>query len=365
VTRTLTIDGVEISDETPTYVIAEIGHNHGGDLDTAMQLFDEARRAGAHAVKLQKRDNRSLYTREAFDKPYENENSYGATYGEHREALEFGREEYQALIEYAERIGVTFFATAFDMPSAAFLAELDMPAYKIASADLRNIPLLRHVASFGKPMVLSTGASSMEDVERAHAAVAEINPQIALLQCTAGYPAKWDELDLGVIQTFRAMFPETVIGLSSHDNGIAMAVAAHALGARVIEKHFTLDRVLKGTDHRFSLEPQGLRKMCRDLSRLHVAMGDGRKKMYESEAAPAIKMAKKLVAARDLPAGHVLEADDIAMKSPGDGLAPFELENVLGRRLTRPLVADEGLRLDVLEERSEQALAAASAPDAG
>ncbi len=285
-TRTLTIDGVVISDETPTYVIAEIGHNHGGDLDTAMHLFDEARRAGAHAVKLQKRDNRSLYTRAAFDKPYENENSYGATYGEHREALEFGREEYEALIAYARRIGVTFFATAFDMPSAAFLAELDMPAYKIASADLRNIPLLRHVASFGKPMVLSTGASSMEDVERAHAAVAEINPQIALLQCTAGYPAEWDELDLGVIQTFRELFPETVIGLSSHDNGIAMAVAAHALGARVIEKHFTLDRVLKGTDHRFSLEPQGLRKMCRDLSRLHVAMGDGPRRSMTARPRP-------------------------------------------------------------------------------
>ncbi|MEA2144096.1 MAG: sialic acid synthase [Solirubrobacteraceae bacterium] len=364
-TRTLTIEGVEISDETPAYVIAEIGHNHGGDLNAAMHLFDEARRAGAHAVKLQKRDNRSLYTREAFDKPYENENSYGATYGEHREALEFGREEYEALIEYAQRIGVTFFATAFDMPSAAFLSALDMPAYKIASADLRNIPLLRHVAAFGKPMVLSTGAASMEDVERAHAAAGEINPQIALLQCTAGYPAAWDELDLGVIQTFRELFPETVIGLSSHDNGIAMAVAAHALGARVIEKHFTLDRAQKGTDHRFSLEPQGLRKLCRDLSRLHVAMGDGTKKMYESEAAPAIKMAKKLVAARDLPAGHVLEACDVAMKSPGDGMAPFEIDNVLGRRLTRPLLEDEALRLEVLEEQSEEALAAASAPDAG
>jgi len=360
VIRTLTIDGRQISDETPTYVIAEIGHNHQGDLDQAMHLFDEARRAGAHAVKLQKRDNRTLYTREAFDKPYEHENSFGATYGEHREALEFGRAEYQELIAYSQRIGVTFFATAFDLPSADFLAELDMPAYKIASADLRNIPLVRHVASFGKPVVISTGASTLEDVQRAHDAAAEINPEIALLQCTAGYPAAWDELDLAVICTFRDLFPSTVIGLSSHDNGIAMAVAAHALGARVIEKHFTLDRVLKGTDHRFSLEPQGLRKMCRDLTRLHVAMGDGSKKIYESEAAPAMKMAKKLVAARDLPAGQVLEREDVAMKSPGDGLAPFELDRVLGRRLTRPLVADEALRFEVLEE----ALAAASAADA-
>ena len=363
-TRTLTIDGRLISDATPTYVIAEIGHNHQGDLGKAKRLFDEARSAGADAVKLQKRDNRTLYTRAAFDKPYEHENSFGLTYGEHREALEFGRAEYLELIAYAQRIGVTFFATAFDVPSADFLAELDLPAYKIASADLRNLPLLRHVASFGRPMVISTGASQLADVLRAHAAVAEIHAEIALLQCTAGYPAAWEELDLGVITTFRELFPDTVIGLSSHDNGIAMAVAAHALGARVVEKHFTLDRALKGTDHRFSLEPQGLRKLCRDLGRLHVAIGDGTKKVYASETAPATKMAKKLVAARRLPAGHVLEAEDVAMKSPGDGLAPYELERVVGRRLLRALAEDEGLRLDMLEEQSEDALAAVSAADA-
>lgn len=361
--RTLTIDGREISDSTPSYVIAEIGHDHQGDLDQAMHLFDEARRAGAHAVKIQKRDNRTLYTREAFDKPYENENSFGPTYGLHREALEFGRGEYEELIAYSRRVGVTFFATAFDLRSADFLAELDMPAYKVASADLRNLPLLRHVASFGKPMVISTGASTLEDVKRAHQAVGEINPQVALLQCTAGYPAAWEELDLSVIATFRELFPDTVIGLSSHDNGIAMAVAAHTLGARIIEKHFTLDRVMKGTDHRFSLEPQGLRKMCRDLSRLHVALGDGAKKVYESEAAPALKMAKKLVAARDMPTGHVLGAADIGMKSPGDGLPPYEFDRVIGRRLLHPVTEDQSLTFEMLEDDSQPALAAVRRAD--
>jgi len=363
--RRLVIDGREISDPTPSYVIAEIGHNHQGDLDQAMHLFDEARRAGAHAVKIQKRDNRTLYTREAFDKPYENENSFGPTYGLHREALEFGRSEYEELIAYSRRVGVTFFATAFDLPSADFLAELDMPAYKIASADLRNLPLLRHVASFGKPMVISTGASTLDDVRRAHEAVGEINPQVALLQCTAGYPAAWEELDLGVIATFRELFPDTVIGLSSHDNGIAMAVAAHTLGARIIEKHFTLDRVMKGTDHRFSLEPQGLRKMCRDLARLHVALGDGTKKAYASEAAPALKMAKKLVAARDLPTGHVLGTEDIAMKSPGDGLPPYEYDKVIGRRLVHPVAEDQALTFELLEDEAQPALAAVRSADGG
>jgi N-acetylneuraminate synthase/sialic acid synthase len=350
VTRRLTIDGVEISDAGPAYVIAEIGHNHQGSLEQAMQLFDEARRAGVHAVKLQKRENRSLYTGAAFDKPYEHENSFGATYGIHREALEFDRDDYLVLVEYARRIGVTFFATAFDIPSADFLDELDMPAFKIASADLRNVPLLRHVAALGRPMVISTGAATIDDVQRAYDEITEINPELAILQCTAGYPAAWHELDLAVIRTYRERFPDTVIGLSSHDNGIAMAVAAHVLGARIIEKHFTLDRAMKGTDHAFSLEPQGLRKMCRDLARLHVALGDGAKKVYDSEAAPALKMAKKLVAARDLPAGHVLDHDDVAMKSPGDGLPPYELGRILGRRLRRPLVQDTALTFEVLAE---------------
>ena len=150
--RALRIDDVEIADEGDCYVIAEIGHNHQGSVEKAKQLFDEAKACGAHAVKLQKRDNRGLYTREMFNKPYENENSYGATYGEHREALEFGRAEYVELQAYAAEIGITFFATAFDLASADFLAELDMPAYKIASADLINTPLLRHVAAAGKPV---------------------------------------------------------------------------------------------------------------------------------------------------------------------------------------------------------------------
>lgn len=145
-TRSLRIGDDVITDGGECYVIAEIGHNHGGSLETALELFEAAKSAGADAVKLQKRDNRSLYTHEMFNKPYENENSYGATYGEHREALEFGRSEFEELKACANELGVTFFSTAFDLPSADFLAELEMPAYKVASADLSNSPLMRHVA---------------------------------------------------------------------------------------------------------------------------------------------------------------------------------------------------------------------------
>jgi sialic acid synthase len=359
--RALRIDEFEITEDGDAYVIAEIGHNHQGSVEKAKQLFDEAKASGAHAVKLQKRDNRGLYTREMYNKPYENENSYGATYGEHREYLEFGKAEYEELKAYAAEIGITFFATAFDLASADFLAELDMPAYKIASADLINTPLLRHVAEVGKPMILSTGGATLDDVRRGYETVAEINPQVALLQCTAGYPAEWTELDLRVIGTYRECFPTAVVGLSSHDNGIAMAVAAYVLGARMIEKHFTLNRALKGTDHRFSLEPVGLRKMVRDLRRTRLALGDGMKTMYPSETEPIVKMAKKLVAARDLPAGHVLRNEDIAMKSPGDGLPPYELDRVVGRTLRHPISADTSLTFELLEELLPEAEATAAA----
>jgi N-acetylneuraminate synthase/sialic acid synthase len=226
-----------------------------------------------------------------------------------------------------------------------------MPAYKIASGDLTNTPLLRYIAKIGKPIVFSTGGGTLDDVRRAYDTLAAENDQLAVLQCTAGYPAEWDELDLNVIRTYRDVFPDVTVGFSSHDNGIAMAVAAYVLGARVVEKHFTLNRAMRGTDHVFSLEPQGMRKLVRDLRRTRVALGDGTKTMYPSEVGPATKMSKKLVAARDLPAGHVLAEADVALKSPGDGLPPYELERVVGSVLRHPVVEDTPLTFELLDER--------------
>jgi len=299
-------------------------------------------------VKLQKRDNRSLFTRAAYERPYDNENSFGATYGEHREALEFGESEYRELKAWAREIGVTMFATAFDFPSVDFLAKLEMPAYKVASGDLKNIPLLKYIARVGKPIILSTGGGTMEDVHRAYDAIMPINPQLCILQCTAGYPAAFEELNLRVITTFRERFPQTVVGLSSHDNGIAMALAAYLLGARVVEKHFTLNHTWKGTDHAFSLEPIGFQKMVRDLRRARIALGDGVKRVYPSEVAPMVKMGKQLVAARDLPAGHALRPEDIAIKSPGGGLEPYEIDKVIGRTTRVPLQQDQAISFDIL-----------------
>jgi sialic acid synthase len=340
----------DIGDHAKCYVIAEIGHNHQGSVEKARELFREAKLAGAHAVKLQKRDNRGLYTRAAYNKPYDNENSFGSTYGEHREFLEFGLTEYRELQAYAAELGLDFFSTAFDFASAGFLRGLDVPAYKIASGDLKSTPLLKHVAGFGKPIIISTGGAMIEDVQRAYDTIMPINQQLAILQCTAGYPAAVEELDLRVINTYRDTFPGAIIGFSSHDNGIAMPVAAYMLGARIVEKHFTLNRASKGTDHAFSLEPVGLRKMVRDLERTYKALGNGVKKIYESEKAPIAKMGKSLVVARDLPGGHVLGPDDIVMKSPGGGIPPYELNKVLGRVTLRPLVEDDFLTFEVLSK---------------
>ena len=352
--RTLRIGNHEIGDHTPCYVIAEIGHNHQGKVEKARELFREAKLAGAHAVKLQKRDNRGLYTRAAYNKPYDNENSFGATYGEHREFLEFGLQEYRELQGYARELEVDFFATAFDLASAEFLGELDVPAFKIASGDIKSTPLLEHVAGFGKPMIISTGGAVVDDVQRAYDTIMAINPQLGILQCTAGYPAAFEELDLRVVGQYRERFPGAVIGFSGHDNGIAMPVAAYVLGARIVEKHFTLNRAMKGTDHAFSLEPVGLRKMVRDLERTYKALGDGVKKIHDSEKAPIIKMGKSLVVARDLPAGHILSADDIVMKSPGGGIPPYEFGDVIGRITLTPMYEDDFLSFEMLSKPSAE-----------
>ncbi len=358
--RELVLGGRRIADDTPCFVVAEIGHNHQGSVEKAKELFRAARDCGVDAVKLQKRDNRTLFTRAAYEAPYDNENSFGATYGEHREALELGRDEYLELQAFARELGLVFFATAFDGASADLLAELDVPAFKIASGDLGNTPLLRRVASFGKPLVLSTGGATIEDVDRAVDAVAGLNDQICLLQCTAAYPASVEELNLGVIATLRERYPDFVVGLSDHQDGIAMSLVAYMLGARVIEKHFTLSHAAKGTDHAFSLMPEGMRKLVRDLHRVPAAIGDGVKRRYPSEEAPLRKMGKQLVAARVLEAGHVLEEADVAIRSPADGgLPPYELDAVLGRRLTRPLVEDEAIVPDVLEPAAQPAAVAA------
>ena len=343
-TRELLIENVLISDTSDAFVIAEIGHNHQGSVDLCEKFFKSAAKSGATAVKLQKRNNKLLYTKSYFNSPYVGPTSFGETYGLHREFLEFGKQEYKYLQQVAKELNLIFFATAFDFASADFLLELNVPVIKIASGDLRSAPLIAYLGKQDIPLIISTGGSNLQEITRA---LEDVNPnKIGLLQCTAAYPAEAEEMDLLAIKQFRGIFPNTVIGLSSHDRGIAFPIAAYTLGARIIEKHFTLDRSMKGTDHAFSLEPAGFDKMVRDLKLLKVALGDGHKKIYEKETEPIRKMSKMLVYSGDFTAGTVISLDHFSLKSPCDGLNPQAVDYLINKKLHVDVLTNQIVKLE-------------------
>ena len=291
--RKLTIDGQVITDGNPCYVIAELGHNHGGSVTTAQAMIDAAADAGCDAVKFQCRHNATLYSPALLKAPYENENSYGKTYGEHRAALELPKSALRDLFAYARQFDLTPFATAFDEPSVDLLMGLQAPALKLASGSLTDRPLLEYAAHTQGPIILSTGGGTMDDIDRAVGWILPINHRLALLHCTASYPPVAAEVNLRVISTLRERFPDLVIGFSSHSPGIALSLVAVALGARIFEHHFTLSRASKGTDHGFSLEPKGMATLCEDTAKIQMALGTGVKQYYDSERKPISKMRRR------------------------------------------------------------------------
>ena len=335
-----------ISRDGEPYLVGEIGNNHGGDVKRAIAMMSTLKAAGWHAAKLQKRTNIDLFTREMYHSAYTGRNAYAGTYGSHREALEFNKDEYRTLIAWAEEIGLHFFATAFDFRAADFLNDLNMPAFKMASGDITNTPLLRYVANFGRPMIISTGGATLGDVKRAVDVVLSVNEQLCVMQCTAAYPCPpegegYEVFNLSAIQTFRKSFQDVVVGFSDHQSGVALGPAALALGAVVFEKHVTFDRTAKGTDHPFSLEPVGQRKYARDIQRAYEAMGDGIKRPFDCEQEPLRKMAKSIVASRELLKGTKLAAEDVAYKAPSGGEPPYRIYEFIGRETKHHLVRDQ------------------------
>ena len=351
--KTINLKKSIVSDQGPCFVIAEIGHNHQGNLKVAMDMIKAAADCEVDAVKFQKRDNKSLYTKSMYDRPYDNENSFGLTYGEHREFLEFGWDEYVTLKELAEDKGIEFMCTAFDFKSVDFLEKLGITSYKVASGDLTNVPLLEYIARTKKPIFLSTGASTLDEIHIAYGRINKYHDKICLLHTTCAYPTEYEDLNLNVIKTLKQEFPDAIIGYSGHDNGILAAVVAYMLGARVVEKHFTLNHSWKGTDHKFSLEREGLRKQVRDLRRIDRCLGDGHKSVQDFEASAKMKMGKSLYAARDLPSEHVLIKEDIAIKSPGDGLAPYRIEEIVGKKLKAPIKQESLISLKCVRTMEE------------
>jgi len=328
-----------IGDDQPCFIVAEVGQNHNGDVAIAKELIDNIAFYRADAVKLCKRDVHSDLTRAAYDEPYYGPQSFGATYGEHREFLELSSKQYEELKRYATAKDVLFFATACDMKSVDLLERVGVPLYKVASRDLTNLPLLDYMAQTGKPILLSCGMDSMEEVGDAVDTIRKHHAKIVLLQCTSGYPTHYEDVNIRAMHTLRRTF-DVLVGMSDHTIGIMVPVVAAALGAVVVEKHVTLARHMKGTDHSCSLEPEGLRRVVRDIRNLELAMGDGVKRVPEVAAATRAKLCRSLVSRSDIPAGTVLTEEMLCLKSPGTGLKWRERERLVGKRVLRDIPAD-------------------------
>ena len=296
------------------YVIAEIGGNHNGSIETAMKLIDMATLAGANAVKFQKRSNRTLFTEEMYNRPYD---GYGPTYGQHREALEFDFSQFETLRDYAASKKVDFLVTPFDVESVEFLEILGVKQYKVASASVTNLILLEAIAETGKPVIMSAGGQSANAVAKA----AHYLDRFAILHCVAAYPCPPEMMNLRRIAVFKKIFG-CPIGLSDHQDGIALGPAAYALGARIFEKHITLDHSAKGTDHAFSLEFFGFMQYIKYLNQTAEALVWHDQPM-EQEIAPITKMGQSLYWARDLQRGAIIEVDDMAVQSPQHPDGPF------------------------------------------
>tara|TARA_Y100001968_G_C19450968_1_gene768576 strand:+ start:4144 stop:5193 length:1050 start_codon:yes stop_codon:yes gene_type:complete len=329
---TIKLNNILIGENNPTFIIAEIGINHQGDINIAKELIKKAKEAGADAVKFQKRTVTRILTKEGLKAPYENPNSFGKTYGEHKIALELSEDDYKILFDFSNNLGVLFSASGWDEESIDFLDKLGVSFFKMASADLTNFPLLEHTAKKNKPMILSTGMADMSIVKNAYELVKKINNNIAILQCTSTYPAKFNEIHLNVIKTYKKEFPEAIIGYSGHELGIAIPTVSVALGARIIERHFTLDRTMKGGDHAASLEPTGFQKMVRDIRHIEDALGSSEKKIQESEKPIFKKLGKSLVTINHIPSGTIIQRDMITTKGPGTGISPMKINDILGKK---------------------------------
>ena len=331
------------------YVIAEAGVNHNGDLELARRLVDVAAQSGADAVKFQTFKAERLATVDAPKAHYQHDTTGGESQFAMLQRLELSQEDHHNLSAYCHRKGIAFISTPFDQESADFLAELDVPFFKVASPELTNLPLLSHIARIGKPMIVSTGASDIAEVAVAVRAIEETgNRRLVLLHCVSNYPADPADVNLRAMHTMARAFGVPV-GFSDHTLGTEVAIAAVALGACVVEKHFTLDRTMAGPDQRASLEPNELTAMVVGIRKVEKAIGHGRKVPKASEADLIETMRKSLVAARDIPAGVTMTAELMESMRPGTGLPPSVSQYIVGRRTRLPIGTHQILRLDMFE----------------
>jgi N,N'-diacetyllegionaminate synthase len=330
------------------YIIAEAGVNHNGDQAKAKALVDAAAVAGADAVKFQTFKAEALAAKTAPKASYQEHAVPGTTQFDMLKALELDESAHRDLQKHAQRAGITFLSTPFDEDSLDFLVTLKLPILKLGSGEVTNKPLLRRAARTGKPVILSTGMSTLAEVAAAVNWLREAGcKDLTLLHCLTEYPAPVSEVNLRAMDTLASAFG-VAAGYSDHTPGIEISLAAAARGARVIEKHLTLDRTLPGPDHAASIEPNELKALVAGVRAIEKALGDGEKRVAPSEAANRAIGRRSLVSARALERGHALKLSDFVYKRPGTGIPPGEAEAVVGRKLKRRVGADEVLTWDAL-----------------
>ena len=327
-----------------TLIIAEAGVNHNGDIELAKQLIAAAKAAGADIVKFQTFKTAKLVTKTAEKASYQKgtTDAYESQYAMIRK-LELSRADHEVLIEECHRQDIGFFSTAFDTDSFDMLVEMGLDQVKIPSGELTNLPLLRYMTRLGMPVMLSTGMATLGEIEAALAVIEQAGTPrhlITVLHCTTEYPAPMVDVNLRAMLSMKAALGVEV-GYSDHTKGIEIPVAAVALGARVIEKHFTLDRTMLGPDHQASLEPQELKAMVDAIRNVELALGDGVKRPSASELKNKPIARKSLVATHAIKAGDVFSADNVGTKRPGTGISPMRWDEVMGRVAPRNFSVDE------------------------
>lgn len=328
-----------------TYIIAEAGVNHNGNPALALKMVDIAASAGADAVKFQMFRASALVTCEARQAMYQKKNSPAKTQYEMLRRLELAENDFKKLAARAREKGIAFLATPFDEASADFLDRLKVPAFKIASSEITNHGFLAHIARKRKPVILSTGMSDIGEIRSALAVLRKNGARdIAIMHCTSDYPCRPEYANLSAITTLRKEFGLPT-GFSDHTEGSAADAAAVALGATIIEKHFTPDKKMRGPDHAASLDPAGLVDMIKTVRTAERMMGNGRKRLMPCERDAALSARKSIVAATDIPAGAKIMRDMICVKRPGTGIPPFRMEFVMGSTAVRKIRKDTPLRL--------------------
>jgi len=339
-----------------TFIIAEAGVNHNGDIKIAKKLIDVAVDAHADAIKFQTFKAENVVTSSTPKAKYQIKNmGTDESPFEMLKKLELPVSAYKELFAYCEEKNIIFMSTPFDEESADFLDSMGMGIFKIPSGEITNKPLLQHIAAKGKPILLSTGMSYLGEVEKAVIWINDIRdgldkkPELTLLHCVSNYPASEEDSNLLAMKTMEAAFGLPV-GYSDHTLGVEISIAAVAMGAKVIEKHFTLDRNMEGPDHKASLEPDELRAMISGIRKVEKALGDGIKKPTKSEAELQKVARRSLVLARDIKAGETISANDITTKRPGTGIEPEFLDFIDGMKAKKDIIADSVLKWDDLKD---------------